>query len=201
MPKNVAAKKRASSPVTKSSKAKAKTTKKVSILPCLANLHKAGIKNVPRQQLESLTGYTKGSLRVTLGKLRKKGEVEWDDNQTARLTKAGWEFVGQDNDAGSVTVSNDETQARIKETYKLSGAKAEIFDLLLDGAAHRIVDIMKSVNCSNPDSFRVFCSALVSKNIAERIKDPTSGDKMLKLADICFPFGRPVHSFEGEVVV
>lgn len=176
---------------TASKKPQATKNKKVHILPCLASLHKAGLKVIPRQQVVSLTGYTKDSLRVTLCKLRKQGMVEWNDPKTVQLTKEGWESTDGSTDGERVALSNEDTQDRLKETYKISGIKAQIFDLLLDGAAHRISDIMVAVNCTNPDSFRVFCSALTSKGITERLQDPTSGDKMLQLTDMCFPLGRP----------
>lgn len=170
---------------------KCKSSKKIPILPCLANLHKAGIEEIPRHQVVSLTGYSKDSLRVMLCKLRTQGKVEWDSPKTVRLTKIGWETVGEVNDSSRVVMSNEDTQTRLKETYKLSGTKADIFDLLLDGAAHSVANLMAAVKCTNPDSFRVYCSSLTSKKVAERVKGPMSGEKMLQLTDLCFPFGRP----------
>lgn len=56
-----APKKKTTSPVKKATT----TIKKVPILPCLAKLRKAGIQDIARQQVVSMTGYTKDSLRVT----------------------------------------------------------------------------------------------------------------------------------------
>lgn len=92
-------------------------------------------------------------------------------------------------------MTNHDAQERLKETYKITGTKAAIFECLLDGAARRVQDVMAEVKCNNPNSFRVFCTALTSKGIMERLKDTDSGDKMLKLTDICFPLGRPTSAW------
>ena len=171
------------------------TTKKIPILPCLASLHRAGLKAIPRNQVLSLTGYTKESLRVTLSKLRVKGMVQWEDTTTVFLTQAGWDKVGPNTDSDAspaMALTNDDAQRRIKESFKITGTKSDIFDLLLDGNEHSTKDVMKAVKSAvKPDSFRVLCSSLVSKGIVERVKDDSSGEKLLRLADICFPFGRP----------
>eukprot|EP00977_Amphora_coffeiformis_P011845 scaffold2904_cov173-Amphora_coffeaeformis.AAC.6 len=192
--------KKKNSPATKhssrSSRNGASAKRKSPILSCIANLHRTGLKVVPRAQVVALSGYTKDSLRVTLCKLRKQGYVDWDDAQTVRLTDAGWDKAAEEGNghATAVLMTNEASQLKLKETYKLtSGVKGQLFDLLLDGKAHRVSDLMKKLHCTNTDSFRVFVSALTSKNLAERIPDTTSGDKMLRLTDICFPFGRPAE--------
>ena len=169
--------------------------KKVPILVCLLMLHRAGMKsNVPRQQVASLTNYTKESLRVMLGKLRGKGYVDYD-RTTVTITATGLEAAkkeaknnGHDLDDG-LDLTNESTQDRIKETYKLSGAKAKIYDLLLDGKAHPREDIMAAIACTNKDSFRVFIGSLSTNGLVEQFNQGKK--KMLKLSDLCFPFGRP----------
>ena len=198
MPKIVATKKKTpaakhgSKKTPAASSAARGNSKKVPILPCLANLHRAGVKVIPRPQVVTLSGYTKESLRVTLCKLRKQGLVDWDDAHTVRLTAAGWDKAAEEGNghaAVAAVMTNEETHRRLKDTYKLTGTKGQIFDLLLDGAPHVVSRLMTKVGCTNADSFRVFVCALTSKNLAERIA--VSGEKMIRLTDMCFPFGRP----------
>lgn len=175
----------------------ATTTKKAPVLSVLARLSKHGGNKSPTCQLvATLSGYTNiKSLDNKLRDLKKKGLVEAGEvSKTIKLTSKGWAEVDvSDLSCGSFTP--EDCHGRCKETYKLTGKEAVVYDLLAaDGCPHPRDAVMKQVgNFSNPKSFANLLGRIRKTGILEDVTGD-GGVKMIRLSDSCFPMGRPANN-------
>jgi hypothetical protein len=140
--------------------------------------------DVPREFVASMSGLKAATFPVTISGLKKKGLIEYDAN-TIRLTDLGRSRAKYDVNE-SVATDNTATLADIKKKHRLQGGMAgRLFDLLQDGRICDRAAAAKEIGCENKGTLAVMLCNLKKNGVIDYDR------KTIKLADMCFPFGRP----------
>jgi len=162
----------------------AKGTADMRILLALAKKKALGEEVVDRKEVQTLAGIAnESSFKVTAGKMRTKGWIDYPCNKTLSIMDAGMEKLGPDHKV-DIPTTNEQVHEGIVELIKQKKSK-EIFYYLTDGSTRSKAEIAKAIGYEeNAPSFKTYIGA-VSKYM-EKLDN-----KMFRLQDKYFPFGRP----------
>jgi hypothetical protein len=153
--------------------------------------------DVPKKLLVVMSGYShmksKGFAKA-ITKLTTDGIVQRSPSETGsvQFTKRGVELISPECIVPSIH-SNSQVQERLLEIiYKKKGTPVDrvkkIWNCLLDGRAHSIPELLTASGYNHTNS-KGFANMLSNLKELELTTQP--GNKMLKLTDLAFPFGRP----------
>lgn len=180
------AKAKAKSAKSKASNRKASPSR---ILPAIKGLHQRGIDQPLRKLVANHSGYEyTRSFQNILGKLKKKGFLDYPSSDTVRLTDDGMQEAGGDVAA----LTNEEIRKGIRE--KLKGKEIGFFDFLLDGRVRSSEEVKVATHCEHLQdrSFNNIFSKLKAHGILDYVKNSAEPKKkFVQLNDTVFPFGRP----------
>jgi len=140
--------------------------------------------NPLRKHVASLSGFQWNStFKNTLTNYRQRGWVDFPSSDTVCITAAGMEEAGPD--AGDTPRSTEELHEEIKRKH-LSGRKIELFDLMADGKVHERKALAERMGAKFNSTFTNELWRMGQLYIVENV-----GRGKVRLADICFPYGRP----------
>jgi hypothetical protein len=171
-----------------SSSSSKKPTAEIRILLAMAQQHAIGNEFACRKQVRTLADVPKeGSYNTFVNIMKKKGLlVTSEDNKGLKATEAGYEKLGPE--AAAAPKTNEDVQAKLKETLKVPKARI-MFDVLTDGRAHSRSELAQTIGYEeNNGSFKTYIGSL--GKYCDKFDDP-DGNKMYQLKNIAFPFGRP----------
>jgi hypothetical protein len=127
----------------------------------------------------------KGSFSTICGRMKKKGLVEYPDAKTIQLTQEGLDKVGPE--LSKLPKTNDEVQAKMRDSITRAKCR-DIFDLLRDGKDHSIEECAKLIGFDvKSPSFKTYLTCL--NKFTDKLSD-SNGNRMIRLSDSCYPFGR-----------
>lgn len=137
---------------TKASAAKRGTTSadgkglssQMRILLAIAQQNRLGVEAPCRKKIASLAEMKNaGSYSTILGRMKKKGEVEFPDSKSVALTNDGQEAVAPH--LPPEPKCNNDLHEELKK--KISRGKSrEFFDLLADGQDHTLAELVQMTN-------------------------------------------------------
>lgn len=175
---------KASSPSRGGGSSSGKATADLRILIALAQKRAFGDDIVDRQEIQTQAAIAnESSFKVTCGKLRSSGLIDYPCGKTLSITEAGLAKLGPEHTA-SIPKTNEEVHAATMELIKNKKSK-DIFLFLSDGSTRSKAEIAASIGYDeNVGSFKTYFGA-VTKYIDKL------DNKMYRLSDKNFPFGRP----------
>lgn len=160
------------------------------ILAAMAVLYTIGVRNPPRIEVAFLSGYSHGRstyFAEAITNLVSKGCIERPVNKVLRLTSQGWAMAPSMPDPPR---TNADVHLRMMKV--LNDKRAEMVDVLSDGAARSLYDLCHALGYTHSRSsgFAEALSSMKKLGLISSMKDQKD-EKKLQLADVAFPFGRP----------
>lgn len=145
---------------------------------------RSGDPNVPRKQVAAMSGVKASTFPVTISGMKKKGWIEYDKD-SIRLTDLG---RAKANPVADISCDNGAAQDEVQQKFKIGGKAAVLFDVLKDGRVHDRATVIGELGIKSKGSAAVMLSNLKKNGVI--VYDKTT----IKMADLCFPFGRPEHA-------
>lgn len=158
------------------------------IMSALAQKHNVNDKAPTRKQICSMAGIKNmKSFMTSCSALKTQGSIEYPCGKTLALSAQGLEEV--DGELAEAPTTNDAAQETMKEMITQKKGR-DLFELLTDGSTRSYAELAEHVGHDDVKnkSFLTYVSSL--SKCSEKVTGP-NGEKMLKLNDDAFPFGRP----------
>lgn len=156
------------------------------IMIAIAQQNRLGVEAPCRKKIASMADMKNaGSYNTILGRMKKKGDIEYPDKTSVVLTEAGKEVVAPH--LPPEPQCNKDYHDELKK--KIARAKVrQMFDLLADGEDHALAELAQLAGFEETSaSFKVYVGCL-NPNVEKFKMD--DGAKGIRLKDECFPFGR-----------
>ena len=161
------------------------------IMIAIAQQNRMGIETPDRKKVMSMADIDNaGSFSTICGRMKKKGYIEFPDSKTIILTNKGKQEV--EPHLPPAPKCNKDYHEELKKKISRKKVK-DMFDYLATGDAAingcTLAELAKIANMDvTSGSFKTYVGCL-NPNV-ERFTCDTTGQKMIKLKDDCFPFGR-----------
>ena len=160
------------------------------IMIAIAQQNRMGIETPERKKVMAMADIDNaGSFSTICGRMKKKGHIEFPDSKTIILTDEGKQEV--EPHLPPAPKCNADYHEELKKKISRKKVK-EMFDCLASGDGVDGCPLSELAKIAGMDvtsgSFKTYVGCL-NPNV-ERFNCDTTGEKMIKLKDDCFPFGR-----------